>query len=298
MVASLILMWDGDALASPVTSPNSGWYLTTSGAYGAALDSTTTTTTAQVYTVSLPAVPSHGSPYDWLVIVGYCDGARVDAQSGYVRGGSAGAGAGTLNLADSTTGWCPDDHTMTFEYGTQTSATSPSGASTAISSLEGVFHVRHGGPPNENYTVGATNPDDGTSDCGLNPFCYIKAALKWAFVPPADVTDGLGSAVSTLQTKFPFSILSAAVDVTTSLEVGHSACYGSTTTPFPHGCWPSWGFGGVSVFAYDSPAAVWLRASDHRAMLGAFLMAAVLVPLALGVFWQVIPVVGGGGGGD
>lgn len=142
-------------------------------------------------------------------------------------------------------------------------------------------------------TYGATNPDDGSSDCGWNPFCYIKAALKWAFVPPDGSMDGMGDSWDELSGKVPFSVITATATLVGGLGVGHSGCY----THGPHYCWPEgWTIGGQVIFPYDSPASDWLR--SNRTLLGTILWISVLLPLSMVVFWRVIPVVGGGGRGS
>lgn len=66
-------------------------------------------------------------------------------------------------------------------------------------------------------TVGASDPTSGSggADCGLNPFCYIKAALAWAFVPTTSPVDAWTSAESGWSSHFPVNVMvSGAAGVT------------------------------------------------------------------------------------
>lgn len=60
--------------------------------------------------------------------------------------------------------------------------------------------------------LGASNPDDSSgASCGLNPFCYIKAALKWAFVPSAGTFNQWQALKDNASTKPPFSIIAGCI---------------------------------------------------------------------------------------
>lgn len=62
-------------------------------------------------------------------------------------------------------------------------------------------------------SVGASDPDsvDGSISCGLNPFCYIKAALKWAFVPGASTFNQWQTLKDNASNKPPFSIIAGCI---------------------------------------------------------------------------------------
>jgi hypothetical protein len=69
--------------------------------------------------------------------------------------------------------------------------------------------------------------DLGDGDCGLNPFCYIKAALVWAFVPSSDSAAGLTDRWEDLQTEVPvsymvggFGLIRAVLDATACEDNG------------------------------------------------------------------------------
>lgn len=64
-------------------------------------------------------------------------------------------------------------------------------------------------------TYGATDPDT-SADCGLNPFCYIKAALRWAFVPPAGAMQQWHDYADDVLQVPPFSLVSSGVPYVTS----------------------------------------------------------------------------------
>jgi hypothetical protein len=63
--------------------------------------------------------------------------------------------------------------------------------------------------PDEDSDYGATDPDDDSVHCGLNPFCYIKAALKWAFVPGDATSEAWDSLYTTFSTRAPGSLVVA-----------------------------------------------------------------------------------------
>jgi hypothetical protein len=108
---------------------------------------------------------------------------------------------------------------------------------------------------------GAGDPSAGTTEegesvsCGLNVFCWIKAALKWAFVP----SDGVGAIWDEFRTaaadKFPFSLGIAAFDLIHEVNermrlVGQNSYGGETESDLllcppdlpvsPEGCFQDW----------------------------------------------------------
>jgi hypothetical protein len=77
----------------------------------------------------------------------------------------------------------------------------------------------------------ASDPDKGES-CGLNVFCWIKAALRWAFVPGESTSNAWASFGDNLKTRPPFSVVYDAggllVDVVDQLLFRFDAMAGPT----------------------------------------------------------------------
>lgn len=133
-------------------------------------------------------------------------------------------------------------------------------------------------------TYGGTDPTD-DSDCGWNPFCYIKAALYWAFVPDQAVMLELRDSWSTVtQNRIPFAFLHQANEAAESL-VPSPGCVTA--------CWPEWEVAGTPIFEVNSQAAVLLR--DWRPWLEAIVLVLFLVPIGLAIFWALMPGIGGSG---
>lgn len=67
----------------------------------------------------------------------------------------------------------------------------------AVVTGDGLVEELHGGD--------AEDPDNDAA-CGLSVFCYIKAALSWAFVPPEGTWDAWDGIYADMQVTPPFSI--------------------------------------------------------------------------------------------
>jgi hypothetical protein len=395
-LALSLLVFTGQAWASNVSSPNNGWYLATATGSIAtpSLDSATTATTAHV-NVWLPATngTAVGGLYPWVVLVAYCDGSRVDAQSGYVYGGSVPHAASSpfdWSSLSTSSSWCSAGHTASYDFGTQMAASSPSGSSAAVATLYAHYDVRSGAAPpglipactsgqasdarvgfssstwyvrfhagtvagldhwrfdapnphqylpgsplfsfsavndavdgypgylyhtaagtaqstaaitavdasgngicqvsvasivagtvtSSGGSVGATNPDDGTSDCGLNPFCYFKSALKWAFWPSTDPATTWSAAWTSWQGHFPVNVVSAGLGVVsgwvavitcTSDNVG--SCSGFTTA------YTAWG----GRLQHDGTAGYVLGNNDFDPFSNSYIGPACAAPCTDGV---------------
>jgi len=135
-------------------------------------------------------------------------------------------------------------------------------------------------------TYGATDPDDaGGADCGWNPYCYTKAALRWAFVPDQAHLDGMKTSLASLVNgRLPFALMSQAKQMVDDI-VPDIGCI--------EACWPNWSISGQQILPYDSSASQMLR--DWRPWLQAAVWVLMLVPLAVFIFWQMLPIVGGSG---
>lgn len=141
--------------------------------------------------------------------------------------------------------------------------------------------------------TGTDSENEGAS-CGLNPFCYVKSALQWAFVPNSATFVDMANTFGEFENRWPLGLLADGQDLVVTVFQAEPACASST-----NGCWPD----DLEVFEetiipYDSWAGEWFR--DHRALLELVLWLTLLIPLTIKVFWNVVPVVGGGGrgGGD
>jgi hypothetical protein len=62
----------------------------------------------------------------------------------------------------------------------------------------------------------AKDPEDDTASCGWNVFCWIKAALKWAFWPGEDAFDAWNEFYGTLRTRPPFSVVIGGFSIVTT----------------------------------------------------------------------------------
>jgi hypothetical protein len=135
---------------------------------------------------------------------------------------------------------------------------------------------------------GGTAAGSGTAgeDCGWNVFCLIKAALKWAFVPSSESLQALRDSWAGLtENRIPFAFLGIADGLVDDI-VPDIGCV--------QACWPEWEIQGQEIFPYDGVAATYLR--DWRPYLEAGVWVLMIVPIALGIFWNLMPVVGKGGG--
>lgn len=81
-------------------------------------------------------------------------------------------------------------------------------------------HLEPGGNPGS-----ATDPDDGLH-CGLNIFCYIKAALKWAFTPGAGTFNQWASFQTTLASTPPFSLIASLSSYVGNIFTGYTCSCG------------------------------------------------------------------------
>jgi hypothetical protein len=162
-------------------------------------------------------------------------------------------------------------------------------------------------------SVGATNPDDPSADCGLNPFCYIKAALTWAFVPDSTKVDDAKALGSSLATVVPWGYMVKAWTFAHETLTAVEACEGdggvsSCPSVCPGGCAltvhmppmltgggldPDLGHTPVSAQVLPEGSAGMTVLQDLRPVLAAVMWLLVLLPLAFWLFRKLAP-----GGGD
>lgn len=123
------------------------------------------------------------------------------------------AGMGTGDAVDGS----PSYYSRSFDVGAGVDATTvrvvahgaPASSCYLLLSVHGGAVVPGGGD------VGATDPDAGSggATCGLNPFCYIKAALRWAFVPGQDTATLWQATITDVQSRPPVSLVSGGVPI-------------------------------------------------------------------------------------
>jgi hypothetical protein len=80
-----------------------------------------------------------------------------------------------------------------------------------------------------------TGTDNSGADCGLNPFCYVSAALRAAFVPSTDATASWSSRVDSIKTHPPVNFVLAGVGFVAQV-VNDTGCNGSVSNAFVGGC--------------------------------------------------------------
>jgi len=142
-----------------------------------------------------------------------------------------------------------------------------------------------------------TGEDGDGSDCGLNPFCYTKAALVWVFVPDDAAFAELEASWASASEVLPFSLFVTAWDAAEELTPGQSGCgdayWGVNDTNFANACWPDWEIEGADVMDRNSDGMEWWW--DNRGAVETVLWITVLAPLCIGLAWHFLPFVGDSG---
>jgi hypothetical protein len=135
--------------------------------------------------------------------------------------------------------------------------------------------------------TGALDPEDPSASCGLNPFCHIKAAMKWAFIPSESKMTEVKALDDTLASRVPFSYVAEGIAVFTA---NTSECDGGD------GCLPQeWTIDVMGeqteLLSTEDPVYGWLLA--HRGFLETVLHIGLLTPLAIWAFKAYAPAKGG-----
>lgn len=149
-------------------------------------------------------------------------------------------------------------------------------------------------------------PDTGTgedgSSCGLNPFCHVKSALSWAFIPDDASLDRISSVGDGIQEVIPFCYVADALDVFGQLTTGADGDNSGTTSNSAglanfRGFRVNVPFTSTDLVAFGpgSDSAEFLRSGNIRGLLAIALWLAVLVPLVSFIFRRSLPAVGGEG---
>jgi hypothetical protein len=154
-------------------------------------------------------------------------------------------------------------------------------------SIEGAVSLSAPAGPGD---TGASDPDVPGESCGLNPFCYIKAALKWAFVPSQSTIDEITGFRTTLADKIPFSYVAQGVAVfTDSVDgcVGFDNCQRLDLR---------FTVSGTELVIFDgngAPTPMTDLLTEYRPLLDVLMHLAVVGPLAIWAFKAYAPAKGG-----
>jgi hypothetical protein len=213
-------------------------------------------------------VSTDSSTERWLTVRVSCSGSTVT--EGYVLP----PGPGTVDFPILACSSGPG----LLEVGYTVSTLSPTSLETVLGDIR-FSRTRLGTRPTTTY--GAGDPDTG-ADCGLNPFCYIKAAFRWGFVP-SHIDERNTEITGSLSSHYPSNLIFAASDAIDAFRVGSSSCVSQSA------CWPDWRLPAFTIspgrqipptdiFPFDSSFGAWLR--SNRSRNGLTLYALVFVGLA------------------
>jgi hypothetical protein len=130
-------------------------------------------------------------------------------------------------------------------------------------------------------SYGATNPSSsgGTADCGLNPFCYIKSALYWAFVPSSGTMQGWQTQITTIKGQPPISLVLAGFTYVNAVWDGLN-CAGN-----PASCSSTGNYQSAPPLAIQAPSG-----SATLDILGSAATTAGTNGANMGLFWDIVQI--------